>query len=148
MSGTQTLRWSCRETSWHMQDTQSWRDGPAAEDHSSLFSIPLRCFLLPQGTWSVIWPQHSIGPFHRESAQDILAFLTNLYMWGTFVVKLPLFYKDRGQAARAGQSSDLFLRAYTSLCSTALPCLFSLSSIVLSNLSNYRFKRLKEELWP
>lgn len=49
-----------------------------AEDHRSLFNTPLRCFLVPQGPWSVMWPQHSIGPFHRESAPDILAFLTNL----------------------------------------------------------------------
>lgn len=41
------------------------------------------------------------------------------------------------------KSSDLFLRAYPSLCCTALPCLSSLSSVLLSNLSNYRFKRLK-----
>lgn len=95
MSGTQTLRWSCKETSRDMQDTQSWRDGSAAEGRSSLFSTPLRCFLVPRGLWSVMWSQHSIGPFHRESAQNILAFLTNLQMYGAFGVNLPLFLQEQ-----------------------------------------------------
>lgn len=82
ISDFQTLSWSCKESSWCMQDTPCWRGGSAAEDRSSLSSTSLRYLIAPEEHWSVMWqcafPQHAMGPFHRESAQDIQAFLTNL----------------------------------------------------------------------
>ena len=146
------LSWSCRKTSWSMQDTQPWRDGSAAEDHSSLSSTPLRCFIAPQERWSVMrqhaFPQHTMGPFHRLSAQDIQAFLTDLWMCEAFSVGLPLVYKNRRQAARTGHSFDLQLRADLS------PCLYGHPLSLLGQLSclliwaiSYLIDQ-KYELWP
>lgn len=135
-SYAQTLSWSCKETSWDRQDTQSWRDGSTAEDDSSLSSTPLRCFIAPQEHWPVIWqrsfPQHAMGPFHRESAQDIQVFLTNLQMYGVFTRP----HKNGGQAATTGHSFDmcLWLRADPSPCPTALPSLASLCLITCPSL--------------